>query len=497
MNPPVNRKPTLPILRHSEVYKTEVASNGVGNDGAILQPEEQVLSTLSRDGKRRWIIPSLAAGKTWQWRRIFGFSLIAFFVALPHLRINDRPYILLDIPSRQFTFFGHTFYPTDTPLLACLLLGSFFTIMLATSLAGRVWCGWACPHTVYMEFVFRPVDRFFDGTLGRGGATRKPLSGLKRIARFLVYLILCSLIAHVFLSYFVGTDRLARWLQTPPWQHPTAFLVMVGSTAAMTFHGLFFREQLCLIACPYGRFQSVMLDRKSLIVAYDPKRGEPRKRGKRQAKSTEKIKSEEAGDCVDCGRCTAVCPTGIDIRKGLQMECVHCAQCIDACNAIMERIQLPTGLIRYTSQDGLEGKPIRFVRPRTVIYSALVVASATLFLFILSFKFAFDARVFRGTGAPFSAIDSRSLQNNFKIRLINRSQTEQVYEINTDDPDIVVKWSLGENVRLQPGQSALALADVKFPMAKVSRDGFVSAKLIIKDSLDATRELAVRLLGPR
>ena len=330
----------------SDTENDEAVRALTGNDGSILKPEEQVLPTLNRDGKRKWINPSIELGQKWNYRRWVAYALIAFFVVLPHLRIQGKPYVLIDIASRQFTFIGHTFYPTDTPLLACLTLATFFSVMLVTSLAGRVWCGWGCPQTVYMEFLFRPIDRLFNGTVGKGGKTKRQLSGAMQFARVLVYLVCCMFLAHVFLSYFVGTDRLSKWIVTPPTEHPTAFLIMAGTTAAMMFHFLFFREQLCLIACPYGRFQSVMLDRKSLIVAYDTGRGEPRKKGKRQPLSLEVLTKPANGDCVDCGRCTAVCPTGIDIRNGLQLECIHCAQCIDACNAVMGKVGLPSGLIR-------------------------------------------------------------------------------------------------------------------------------------------------------
>lgn len=469
-----------------------------GNNGSILQPDEQVLPTLSRDGKRRWITPSLAMGSKWHYRRWVAYALIAFFVTLPHLRINGKPYVLLDIASRQFTFLGHTFYPTDTPLLACIMLGSFFSIMLVTSLAGRVWCGWGCPQTVYLEYLFRPIDRLFDGTIGKGGKARKPMSGVAQVLRVLVYLVCCMFLAHTFLSYFVSTDELRRWIVTPPTEHPIAFVVMAGTTLAMMFHFLYFREQLCLIACPYGRFQSVMLDRQSLIVAYDLKRGEPRKKGKRQPLQVVQENKPVVGDCIDCGRCTAVCPTGIDIRNGLQLECIHCTQCIDACDAVMTKVGLPTGLIRYTSQDGLDGKPQRLIRARTVIYTTLVTVLTGLFFFILSFKFAFDARVLPASGgAPYVVGSNMVVQNNFKLRLVNRSQTEQTYQFKTIDDEISVKNSDGTDVVLQPGETVRLPIDVHFPVRLTAGRGSSSTQLIVSDSSGATRELTLRLLGPR
>jgi cytochrome c oxidase accessory protein FixG len=473
-----------------------------GNDGSILMPEEQVLPTLNRDGKRKWINPSIEQGPKWNYRRWVAYALIAFFVVLPHLRIDGKPYVLIDIATRQFTFLGHTFYPTDTPLLACLTLATFFSVMLVTSLAGRVWCGWGCPQTVYMEFLFRPIDRMFQGTVGKGGKSKREISGAMQFARVLVYLVCCMFLAHVFLSYFIGTDRLAHWIVTPPTEHPAAFLIMAGTTLAMMFHFLYFREQLCLIACPYGRFQSVMLDRKSLIVAYDPGRGEPRKKGKRQPLAREPLTLEvltkpAVGDCVDCGRCTAVCPTGIDIRNGLQLECIHCAQCVDACNAVMGKVGLPTGLIRYTSQDGLEGKKASLFRARTMIYSAAVTILVGLFFFILSFKFAFDARILRQQGSPFTVRQDRMVQNNFRLRLVNRSQGEQQYNLSLADNEMQVNWSGGEPIVLKPGDTRLVPIDILFPTQKTSVQGSVKANLVVADSAGAKREIPIQLLGPR
>jgi len=239
-----------------------------------------------------------------------------------------------------------------------------------------------------------------------------------------------------------------------------------------------------------------------LIVAYDPGRGEPRKKGKRQPLAREPLTLEvltkpAVGDCVDCGRCTAVCPTGIDIRNGLQLECIHCAQCVDACNAVMGKVGLPTGLIRYTSQDGLEGKKASLFRARTVIYSIAVTILVGLFFFTLSFKFAFDARIFRQQGSPFMVRQDRMVQNNFRLRLVNRSQREQQYNLSLADNEMQVNWSGGEPIVLKPGDTRLVPIDILFPMQKTSVQGSVKANLVVADSAGAKREIPIHLLGPR
>jgi len=385
----------------------------------LLTPEEHVLSTLESDGSRRWLFPRLSKGGYWKARRIVGFLLIAVFVLIPHLRINGKPSILLDITAREFTILGYTFLPTDTLLLALLMISIFLTIFLLTALLGRVWCGWACPQTVYLEFVYRPIERFFLGTTGRGGPASHNVPAYRRVAMYAVYLLLSMGLAHTFLAYFVGVERLSQWVRQSPFEHPGPFIVMALTTGLMMFDFAFFREQLCLIACPYGRFQSVLLDRNSLIVAYDPVRGEPR--GKLSHKLP--IVQDEKGDCIDCGLCVRTCPTGIDIRDGLQMECIHCTQCIDACDEIMTKIDKPTGLIRYSSQDAIDGGKQKFLRPRVIIYPALLAIVVTALLASFAAKKTFDVTLIRGNGIPFSINAEGEIENALQLKLVNRLES--------------------------------------------------------------------------
>jgi cytochrome c oxidase accessory protein FixG len=456
----------------------------------LLDAPEHVLSTLESDGSRRWLRPRLSQGPWWKRRRTVAYALIVFFVALPHLRINGKPPILLDIVARKFVLAGHTFLPTDTLLLALAMVGVFVTIVLATALAGRVWCGWGCPQTVYMEFLFRPIDRFFENTVGKGGRAKRDVTGGWAVARFLVYLVLCMALAHTFLAYFVGTDRLAQWIRSSPIEHPTAFLVMGGTTVAMMFDFLFFREQLCLIACPYGRFQSVMLDRQSLIVAYDPNRGEPRKKGKH-------AEGDGAGDCVDCNQCVVVCPTGIDIREGLQMECINCTQCIDACDTVMDRVGKPKGLIRYSSQDALAGKPPKLFRLRTFLYPLLLTALGIGFLIVLSTKYAFDARMIRGTGNPFHRAADASIVNNYRLRLTNRTDDARQYQFDVVQPAGAVIRAEQDAIILDPSGTKLIPVTIQVPASQFSSLGQCESEIKITDDIGNERTVTMKLLGPR
>lgn len=451
---------------------------------SILKAEEQVLPTLMADGSRKWLSPKLSEGKWWNRRRWVAYGLIVFFVTLPHFRLNGRPLVLLDIIKRQFTILGHTFYPTDTPLVAILLLMAMFSIMFVTAVGGRIWCGWGCPQTVYLEFLFRPIDRFFAGV-------GKRLPGLGEPLRILTYVVCSLFIAHTGLSYFVGTDRLAQWVRLSPLEHPTAFLVMGVVTGGLLFDFLFFREQFCMIACPYGRFQSVMLDRRSLIVAYDKNRGEPRGKGKRQ-------EDNKLGDCLDCGRCTAVCPTGIDIRNGLQMECIHCTQCIDACDDVMKHAGFAPGLVRYSSQEELAGKKFGWLRARTVIYPTLIGVLSLLFLFVLSTKFAMDVRVLRAPGAPYTALGNNDIQNNFRLRIVNRSQITQAYTMEIKKPEnATIEWSSGKPLQLEPGETIIAPVAIHFHNRLSAGTGHAAAEVRVEDNSGNHREVYVQLLGPR
>lgn len=435
---------------------------------------KSVLSTLHADGRRRWIKPKPSCGTHWHRRRGVAYLLIAIFTLLPYIKIRGKPAVLLDVAHREFTLFGYTFLPTDTLLLALLLVGIALTIFLLTALFGRIWCGWACPQTVYMEFVYRPIERFFEGT--PGGKTPKSMLGVRKVAKYVAFFLISLFLAHTFLSYFVGVEQLRVWVTRSPFNHPSSFLIVMAVTLAMMFDFAFFREQTCIVACPYGRFQSVLLDRGSLVVGYDRLRGEPRGKGKRAPASAlanpdvnlkvlptlngdagaevrrssglpqpdaSLSTSQSLGDCIDCRMCVTTCPTGIDIRDGLQMECIHCTQCIDACDSIMAKVGKPPGLIRYGTPSGFEGKPVRRLRPRVFVYPLLLTIVSAGFLTVLFSKGAADVKVFRGPGMPFTVLPAASgtadgspklIANQLKLKIINRTRSPKSYTLELLSP---------------------------------------------------------------
>jgi cytochrome c oxidase accessory protein FixG len=464
----------------------------------LLQPEGRVLPTLEADGSRRWINPRLSTGKWFHRRRMFGFALIAFFVTLPFVQVNGKPIVLLDIIARQFTLFGYTFLPRDTFLLALLMVSWILGIFFFTAVFGRVWCGWACPQTVYMEFVYRPIERLFKGRAGVGGKARAELPAWRVPAMYAAYLVVSFLIANLFLSYFVGVERLMHWMTRSPLEHPTGFVVVAVVTAAMMFDFAFFREQTCVIACPYGRLQSVLLDRQSLVVQYDRARGEPRRGTPLPILSAEAVQPATAtttGDCVACDMCVQVCPTGIDIRDGVQLECIHCTQCMDACDAVMAKVRKPPGLVRYSSQAAAEGQPLRLIRPRVVIYAIIVTGLLSLLSYLIVTKPAVDMLVVRNQGLPFVINNDGRVLNTLRVQITNRTDQPQRYAVSLVGSAGVTLMEGLDHIDL-PAQGA-----VQKPIhLLVDRSAFVAGKhavtIRISGPGDVAAERTIQLFGP-
>jgi len=456
----------------------------------IPEAGEQVLSTLDAQGKRIWIRPKISKGRFWKARRVVAWALIALFAAIPYLRMNGKPVMLFDIARREFTLFGTTFLPTDTMLLMLLLVGIFLMIFLLTAIFGRAWCGWACPQTVYMEYLYRPIERLFEGDRGKQMRLDREGPNLRRVAKWVVFLLLSIFLAHTFLAYFVGVDELARWIRRSPLQHPTAFLVMAGTTLLMFLDFAWFREQTCLVACPYGRFQSVLLDRRSLIVGYDGQRGEPRGRPRKNDPP-----GRSYGDCIDCKACVITCPTGIDIRNGLQMECIACTQCIDACDGIMDRIGRPRGLVRYGSVDGFEKKPSRVLRPRVVIYPLLLALVFGALGVALARRGAADVTVLRGIGAPFIETPAGEIANQIRIKIVNRSGTDRTYTLSIAEPAGLSIIAPENPVAIADGKSVTATIFVNAPR-DAFRKGQLPVVFRIDDGAGFVEDEKYLLLGP-
>ena len=379
----------------------------------------------------------------------------------------------------------------ETVLFMLLFLGTAIAIFLATAVLGRVWCGWACPQTVYLEFLFRPLERLLEGgwlgsrTMDRERGRVHP----RRILKNLVYLALALILAHAFLAYFVPWEELRFWLVRSPIHHSTSFFLVMVTTGLIFFDFAYFREQTCLVACPYGRLQSVLLDPQSLIVGYDSRRGEPRGKGVRG-------RSAGLGDCVDCRMCVQTCPTGIDIRQGLQMECVHCTQCIDACDRVMVQVGKPAGLIRYGSRDEFEGRPRRMLRPRVVIYPIALAAVLGAFVVLLVGRRDTEVTLLSGVGRPYTVESEGTVMNQVRVKVINRATRDRAYHIaleGTPEARLIVP---ADPLPVPAGGMATATLVLLSP-ADAFRGGERAIRLRVSDGASFRRLVTYHLAGPR
>lgn len=476
----------------------------------ILESPEAVLTTLSKDGRRNWMYPVPSPGRYHSARRLVAWVLILLYVALPLIPVGGHPAVLLDFVHREFALFGLVFYPTDTLLLMIFLIGVLLSVVLFTALLGRVWCGWGCPQTVYLEFVFRPIERWLEGAehvrRRRDDGPWTFDKAWRKTAKFAIYLAISLVLAHTFVAYFVGWDSLLVWMTGPPTEHWGFFVVMAVTTGLVFFDFAVFREQMCTITCPYARMQSVLLDPDSLIVSYDPTRGEPR--GKRSKASASGDGAPALGDCVDCGACVRTCPTGIDIREGLQMECIACTQCIDACDAIMDRVGTPRGLIRYSSEREIEGRKTRLVRPHTVLYTVLLLAAVSAFAFTLSSRGAYDVNVGRAVGEPYTTLPDGRVANRLRFRVRNQTGAPSTFSVRIVSV-IPGAGEEGEHAPVQAGLNPVGPMPVSLAPGEMARletwvmipvegfdDGVATGRFAIEFSDGTVVEESFPLLGP-
>jgi cytochrome c oxidase accessory protein FixG len=447
---------------------------------------ERVLPTLNADGTRNRIRPRPYDGRLLRARRIVGWFLIVSFVGLPFLSLGGKPVILLDVVNRHFVLGGRTFLATDGVLLMLLMLSIFVTVALVTALVGRAWCGWACPQTVYMELLFRPLERWFEGPREAQLRLDKNGGGWRRNLKNVVYFVIAFGLANVFLSYFVGVHTLRHWVFEAPSQHPGGFSIVIVTTGLVFFDFSYFREQMCTVICPYARLQSVLLDPQSLLIGYDATRGEPRSRGKAQTAGH--------GDCIDCRACVTTCPTGIDIREGLQLECIACGQCADACDSIMERIKKPVGLIRYSSQQALAtGKPTPMLRLRTVIYALVLAGMLAALLFVGQRRTTAEVTILRGIGAPFSQ-SGQDVINQLRFKVQNRSETRESFELEVLGMPEAKLIAPELPLVVPPGELAVANLFIVAPSTSIRGRRLV--QLQVKSVKQPPQVVSYTLLGP-
>lgn len=420
-----------------------------------LEENDQV-ATIGERGRRVWLYVDRVVGPWLRRRRAVALTLFFVLLVAPWIVIGDHPALRFDIPNRKFHLFGVTLLASDGMYLLFLFGFIVFGVFLVTALFGRAWCGWACPQTVFLESIIRPIEALIEGSpRQRKLLDDAPMSAgklWKKGLKYAVYLVVAGAIGTTVVAYFIGREGVLD-AQFDPRTHPagTAFFGVI--TGLLFFDFAWFREQVCVVVCPYGRFQSVLLDADSVSVNYDARRGEPR--GK---------KGSTTGDCVDCKRCLHVCPTGVDIRQGVQMECVGCMACIDACHEVMAKIGRPTGLIRQASLRELQGEPRRWLRPRVVLYAAALVSVGVGLSYTLTHRAPVEFSFARAPGPLFTELPGGWVQNQTNLRLSNRSDVVRHVRVEASGAAQVVVP--GQPLTLEPGQELRVPAFLMQPVAQ-------------------------------
>ncbi len=395
------------------------------------------LTTVTEDGKVRYIIPTKPKGKYFTKRAWVAVFYYALFFVLPFVFVKGRPLFLFNFPEGKFILFGYAFWPQDFLIFGLIMLAALLFIALFTMAFGRIFCGWICPQTIFMELLFRRIDYLVLGDAPRQKMLAKaPLKGEKLGKyglRYTLYFILSFLISNTFLAYIIGVDELFKIATEPVGQHLGGFIAIIVFTLTFFCVYVFLREQVCTNICPYGRLQGVLLDKDSIVVAYDYKRGEPRSKYKKGDQG-------DLGDCIDCHQCVNVCPTGIDIRNGTQLECVNCTACIDACNFIMEKVNRPQGLIRYDSEHNIaEGKPFRFTTRLKVYATVLLVLLISISVMLITRKDV-GGNIMRTAGMLYQERGTDSVSNLYNIKLINKTMQDIELDLKLEGVPGIVEF---------------------------------------------------------
>ncbi|MCS7005280.1 MAG: cytochrome c oxidase accessory protein CcoG [Cytophagales bacterium] len=431
----------------------------------VQQPTfREQLGILEKDGKRHWIYPKKVSGKYYKWRSVVAAILLLFLFVAPFVKINNYPLVLLNIFERRFALLGFVFHPQDLFLFALAMITAVVCIALFTVVLGRIFCGWICPQTIFLEMVFRTIERWIEGDANQQKKLdEQPWNSekvIKKSLKHLVFFAFSFLVAHTFLAYLIGIDQLWTMLRQTPLQHPVAFVSL------LIFTGLFYavfahlRELVCIVVCPYGRLQGVLLDKNSLVVAYDYVRGEPR--GKIFKSQSQHRENVSKGDCIDCKLCVQVCPTGIDIRNGTQLECINCTACIDACDEVMQKIGRPTGLIGYYTAHQIEDKtfrredntikPVLPITTRTIAYFSVLIILIGIMTTLLVTRKDVEITVLRMPGTLYQKLDNGVIANLYQLEVVNKTPYPKTIQVKGVDSQVIVVGTENNLLKLSEGE---------------------------------------------
>lgn len=432
------------------------------------------IATVDEKGKRIWLYPKKPSGRLHHWRIFVTLVLLSIFFAGPFIKISGHPLLMINVFARKFVVFGQIFWPQDFVLLAILLITLFVFVILFTVVFGRIWCGWMCPQTLFMEMVFRKIEYWIEGDapsqrrLNAEPVNRKKV--FKKTLKHFTFISISLLIAHTVMAYLIGVEQTIHIISHSPSEHSAGFAGLMAF--AVMFYGVFakFREQACIAVCPYGRLQGVLLVKDSIVVAYDWLRGEPRARIKKEHAGEPK-----KGDCIDCKLCVHVCPTGIDIRNGTQLECVNCTACIDACDEVMLKINKPKGLIRFASYSSIQNGVQKLITPRVIGYTMVLIALIGVLGFTVITRSEVETTVLKVPGTLYQRADNGFITNLYNVEFVNKTFEEVKLHAQVESPTNAEIISVdGKDMVIPAGGSANGIFFIKIPATEI-----VSARTLV------------------
>lgn len=463
----------------------------------LYQYDEQfrdAIATVDEEGKRIWVYPKKPKGKYHNKRIIVSIILLTVLFAGPFIKIGGEPFLLLNVFERKFSILGTVFWPQDFFILTLIAITFFVFIILFTVVFGRVWCGWACPQTLFMEMVFRKIEYLIDGDAGQQRKlTKMPWNAekiRKRLLKHSIFLFIAVLIGHTAMAYLIGIEEVKEIVTKSPAENLAGFAGLVAFSGIFYAVFAYLREQACIAICPYGRLQGVLLVKDSMAVMYDWIRGEPRGKLKKAEPQAEK------GDCIDCKLCVHVCPTGIDIRNGTQLECVNCTACIDACDDVMTKINKPTGLIRPTSHTAISEGRQKIFTPRVAGYTGVLSILIVLLTVFISGRADVEVTVLRAPGMIYQKLDDGRIQNVYNIQFLNKTADDMELSVNIKDmPNATIERAGGGVIELKAKSKLDGVFVIKIPADELL-DRKNRIVLELKSGEELIDELKTNFLGP-
>ncbi|CAA7385834.1 cytochrome c oxidase accessory protein CcoG [Chryseobacterium fistulae] len=438
---------------------------GRGGQGQVLDPEtyRDSIGTMDQSGKRKWVYPKKPKGKYTNYRNIVSYILLFVYFAIPFITINNNPLILFNVIDRTFFIFGQPFYPQDFFILTLGAIASLLFIIVFTIAFGRIFCGWICPQTIFLEMIFRKIDYLIEGDRNKQMKLDRQEWNSEKIwkrgLKWSIYILISLIITHFMFMYIVGYKEVFSIVSQGPFAHPTNFLVMILFSAAFYFVFAWFREQVCTLVCPYGRLQGVLIDKDTINVFYDFKRGENRSKWRKG----EDRKAAKKGDCIDCHQCVVVCPTGIDIRDGQQLECVNCTACIDACDEVMEKVGLPKGLIRYASENEIEKQEQFKFTGRMKGFALILLFLVGFLAYLLYNRGEMEAKFIKPAGSTFFVRDGK-ITNTYNYTFLNKTNEKKIVTVKVIDPSHgEITYSASSKITVERDKISKGTINISFP----------------------------------